>query len=33
MLQVITVPAASVFGARPRPDLQALMLYHAGEHR
>jgi hypothetical protein len=27
---VITVPAASVFGSRPRPELQALLTYHEG---
>jgi hypothetical protein len=31
--QIITVPAASVFGARTRADLQALLDYHAGAHR
>jgi hypothetical protein len=31
--QVITVPGTSVFGGRPRPELQALLNYHAGESR
>jgi len=31
--QVITVPAASVFGARPRQELQALLTHHEGAQR
>jgi hypothetical protein len=31
--QVITVPAASVFGTRPRPELEALLTYHSGDDR
>lgn len=31
--QIITVPAASVFGARPRAELQALLTYHEGARR
>jgi hypothetical protein len=31
--QIITVPAASVFGARPRVELQALLAYDAGANR
>ena len=31
--QVITVPAASVFGARPRVELQTLLTYDAGANR
>jgi hypothetical protein len=28
--QVLTVPAGGVFGARPRPELEALIRYHEG---
>ncbi len=31
--QIITVPAASVFGARPRAELQALLTFDAGANR
>jgi len=31
--QIITVPAASVFGTRPRPELQALLAYQSGANR
>jgi hypothetical protein len=31
--QVITVPAASVFGSRVRPELDALLTYHQGDDR
>jgi hypothetical protein len=31
--QVITVPAASVFGSRVRPELNALLTYHQGDDR
>lgn len=31
--QVITVPAASVFGTRPHPQVQALLTYHEGVGR
>ncbi|MDH5196947.1 MAG: hypothetical protein OEY20_06820 [Gemmatimonadota bacterium] len=31
--QIITVPAARVFGARPRAELQALLTYHEGAQR
>ena len=31
--QIITVPAASVFGSRPRAELQSLLDYHAGANR
>jgi len=31
--QIITVPAASVFGTRPRAELQALLTYHEGVER
>jgi hypothetical protein len=31
--QVITVPAASVFGTRPRAELEALLTYHEGAQR
>ncbi|HEX9632301.1 MAG TPA: hypothetical protein VGA02_07525 [Gemmatimonadales bacterium] len=31
--QIITVPAARVFGARPRAELQALLTYHEGAER
>jgi hypothetical protein len=31
--QVITVPVASVFGSRPRPELAALLTYHQGDDR
>jgi hypothetical protein len=31
--QVITVPATSVFGARPRAELQALLDHHAGANQ
>jgi hypothetical protein len=31
--QVLTVPAGSVFGSRPRPELAALINYHEGARR